>query len=151
MLDPNSLFSKELRQRPIGRMTATNLSSAATCGPVIRFLPVIVLAIPVAVSIGFFWIRDVRLLGFPRTYVISNRPTVAFLVHIVASILGMFQVAALTLTINYRARITLTRRPVESNTMDLFNALSVPRIAWSLPASKVALAACVLVHFGLQH
>jgi hypothetical protein len=106
---------------------------------------VIVLAIPLAVSLGFFWIRDVRLLGYLRTYIINNRPTIAFLVHIIATILGIFQVAALTLIVNYRARITLTRRPVESDTMDFFNALSVPRIAWSLPASKVALAACVVV------
>jgi hypothetical protein len=125
-------------------MTATNLSSAATSNPVTRLLPLMVLAIPVAVSLGFFWIRDVRLLGHLRTYIISNRPTVAFLVHIIASILGIFQVAALTLVINYRARIVLTRRSVKSDTMDLLNALSVPRIAWSLPAAKIALAACVV-------
>jgi hypothetical protein len=106
---------------------------------------VIVLAIPVPVSLGFFWIREVRLLGYLRTYIINNRPTIAFLIHIIATILGIFQVAALTLIVNYRARITSTRCPVESDTMDFFNVLSVPRIVWSLPASKVALAPCVVV------
>jgi hypothetical protein len=126
-------------------MIALNLSSAATCNLVIRFLPVVVLAILVAVSLGFFWIREVRLLGYLRTYIIDNRPTIVFLIHIIATILSISQVTALTLIINYRARITLTRRPVESDIMDFFNALSVPRIAWSLLASKIALASCVIV------
>lgn len=126
-------------------MTATNLSSAATSGLVIRLLPLMCLAIPLAVSIGFVAIRDVRLYGYTRAYIVRNRPTVAVVVQIVASILGILQVTALTLVVNYRARIILTKRPVKSDTMDLLTALSVPRVAWSLPAAKLALAAFVVV------
>jgi hypothetical protein len=131
-----------------GQITSTmttKLSSAATSGLAIRLLPLILLAIPLAVSIGFIAIRNVRLYGYSRAYISRNRPTVAVVVQIVASILGILQVTALTLAVNYRARIILTKRPVKSDTMDLLTALSVPRIAWSLPAAKLGLAALVVV------
>ena len=126
-------------------MTAAKLSPAAISSLATRLLPLLLLVIPAAVSIGLLSTRDVRSSGSSRVYISRNRPTVAVLVQVIASVLGTLQIAALTLIINYRARITLTKRPIRTDTMDFFSAISIPRIPWNVPVAKVSLAALIVV------
>ncbi|KAI3395901.1 hypothetical protein diail_686 [Diaporthe ilicicola] len=125
--------------------TSPRHSRKGSSGLFERSIPLMALTLPTLASIALVSASHLRVLGSTREDIQLHRTTVSVLVQVLSATLGILQVTTLTAVISAGFRLRLAARPMQLDTISLFNAVIVPRIPWGLSLQKVLLAAVMVV------
>lgn len=125
-------------------LTGPRASSLSKCIPLLVMLP------PLLLSIVLLSYQNHVVIGSWRRRILENPSAVSALRQVVSGTMGTLQASAvLAILFNFPARTRLAHphKPIKLDTLGLLNALSVPRMDWSLPR-KNWLLVCLAVGLG---
>lgn len=110
-----------------------------------RLLPVVALCLTTVALICLILIKDHRYTGSFRAKVITGRATVSIAVQLVSSMLGLIQTYVACTLINFASRLHFAQHSIPLKALNLWTALSTPRLDFSLPWRSFGIAALFLV------